>query len=417
MPRVSPDAFDEGLDEEALEELLRDDPNVGAASQYLVTDLREHVEADRDLLLRLLHRAETIPADADPKLDALLDALAGIAAAADHADERKVIVFSYFADTIDYVRQYLEITPDPRLRGYQGRMAVTTGAASSDTRQRTVWSFVPNSSGAPRETADTVDLLLSTDVLAEGQNLQQCGQVINFDLPWNPMRLVQRNGRVDRNRLQARVCTSLHFLPRRAKRDARPRGDPPSEDRSGGGAFAIGVKTALLPGDKPVERVFDDARVEIERIAAEDPTFVDEKDAELDAFSGEVFREELRQALTRNGGLVSCRGVSGPASSTIGAQASSSRPERAAESSGVLCRLRRTTLNPIGLPSWAWRGALRTQQGTYPLTFGRCCSRGGERRGRRSWLTARQNSIRRRAKPQCRRLRGTQWRYFQRPIR
>ena len=45
---------------------------------------------------------------------------------------------------------------------------------------------------------DRFDLLVSTDVLSEGQNLQQCGRVVNYDLPWNPMRIAQRNGRIDR---------------------------------------------------------------------------------------------------------------------------------------------------------------------------------------------------------------------------
>ena len=45
---------------------------------------------------------------------------------------------------------------------------------------------------------DSIDILIATDVLAEGVNLQQCRNIINYDLPWNPMRLVQRHGRIDR---------------------------------------------------------------------------------------------------------------------------------------------------------------------------------------------------------------------------
>ena len=61
-----------------------------------------------------------------------------------------------------------------------------------------MWGFAPASSGAPPKHANHFDLLLCTDVLAEGFNLQQCRNIINYDLPWNPMRLVQRHGRVDR---------------------------------------------------------------------------------------------------------------------------------------------------------------------------------------------------------------------------
>jgi hypothetical protein len=295
VPRISPDAFGEGLDEEDLDRLLAVDPNAVPASQYLAAELRERVVADRDLLRTLLRRAETIPAIADPKLDVLLDTLGRIARSAGHADERKVIVFSYFADTIDYIRDFLESTRDPRMGPYRGRTAVTTGAVSSEARQRIVWSFAPLSSGAPAGTTEQIDLLLSTDVLAEGQNLQQCGRAINFDLPWNPMRLVQRNGRIDRIGSKHESVHLFTFFPDELNEllelEERLRRKIAQANA------AVGVETGVLPGDRPVERVFDDTRAEIERVAAEDASLIEEKEAELDAFSGEVFREELRQAL------------------------------------------------------------------------------------------------------------------------
>jgi len=301
VPRVSPDVFDEGLDEEDLDGLLAEDPNARPASEYAVSELRSGVVNDRDLLRTLLAHASTIPADRDPKLNALLETLDGVQTGARNGDERKVIVFSYFADTINYVADYLETTDDPRIAAYRGRIGVTTGAASSDTRQRIVWSFVPHSAGAPADTPDERDLLLSTDVLAEGQNLQQCGTVINFDLPWNPMRLVQRNGRIDRIGSKHAEVHLHTFFP---DKDLDKLLDLEKSLRLkiAQANAAVGVETGVLPGDVAVERVFDDTRVEIERIAAEDESLLEEKESQLDAFSGEVFREELRQA------LVSARG-------------------------------------------------------------------------------------------------------------
>ena len=59
--------------------------------------------------------------------------------------------------------------------------------------------FAPRSTEAPpRHDDDLYDILVTTDVLAEGVNLQQARHIINYDLPWNPMRLVQRHGRIDR---------------------------------------------------------------------------------------------------------------------------------------------------------------------------------------------------------------------------
>lgn len=296
VPRVSPEVFDEGLDDEDLDLLLADDPNARPANEYLAEDLRSTVEGDRDLLRSLLVRASSIEPDDDPKLDALLDTLARVEAAATHADERKVVLFSYFADTIQYVQAFLSTTTDPRMSRFRDRMGVTTGAASSDARQRIVWSFVPESSGAPPGTVDEVDLMLSTDVLAEGQNLQQCGTVINLDLPWNPMRLVQRNGRVDRIGSKHDVVHLYTFFPDR-ELDRLLELEASLRRKIAQANAAIGVETVVIPGDTAVERVFDDTRLEIERIAAEDDAYLEEKEAELDAFSGEVFREELRQAL------------------------------------------------------------------------------------------------------------------------
>lgn len=296
VPRVSPDAFDEGLDEEDLERLLAEDPNARPAAEYASAELRDAVTADRELLRRLLARAATIPPTADPKLDALLETLASVEARATHVDGRKAVVFSYFADTIDYLARFLATTDDPRLGRYRGRIGITTGAASSEARQRTVWAFAPRSSGAPNGTVEEHDLLLSTDVLAEGQNLQQCGTVINFDLPWNPMRLVQRNGRVDRIG-SPHTEVHLHTFFPDAELDAMLDLEANLRRKIAQANAAVGVETGVLPGDRPVERVFDDTRLEIERIAAEDASLIEEKEAQLDAFSGEVFREELRQAL------------------------------------------------------------------------------------------------------------------------
>ncbi len=296
VPRVSPDAFDEGLDEEDLDLLLAEDPHARPVTEYAAGELRDKVLGDRDLLRKLLTRAATIAPDEDPKLDALLELLAQVDAAGVHGDDRKVVAFSYFADTVDYIRGYLEHTTDPRVGRYAGRMGTTTGAASSETRQHTVWSFVPLSSGAPQGTPELIDLLLSTDVLAEGQNLQQCGNVINLDLPWNPMRLVQRNGRVDRIGSKHETVHLYTFFPDR-ELDTLLDLEANLRRKIAQANAAVGVETAVLPGDSSVEHVFDDTRAEIDRIASEDQTYIDEKEAELDAFSGEVFREELRQAL------------------------------------------------------------------------------------------------------------------------
>lgn len=297
QPRSSSEAWEEGLDDDALRILLEADEEARPLGEYAAAELRQRVEADEALLRRLLDEAETVAPEDDPKLEALLTTLDTVHRRADHADERKVVLFSYFSDTIDYVERFLQDSTDPRVSAYRERTTSVSGAQDSNTRQRLVWGFVPQSSGAlPGDDDDRFDLMLSTDVLAEGQNLQQAGRVINFDLPWNPMRLVQRNGRVDRIGSPHRFVHLYSFFPGTAL-DAMLDLEAKLRHKIAQANAAVGTEGAVLPGDRGVEHVFDDAREDIERIAAEDASIIDEKEDELDAFSGERFREELRQAL------------------------------------------------------------------------------------------------------------------------
>ena len=181
------------------------------ASIYNSESLTTDVQSDLLLLREMAIEVATVRPDQNPKLAALIDELARIAReaadeATDQEDERqkrKVLVFSQYEDTIDWIEDYLieVIGRDPRLAGYQGRVASVSGADSRRgiPREKALRGFAPVSTGAlPPDAEDRFDLLLCTDVIAEGMNLQQCRNVVNYDLPWNPMRLVQRHGRVDR---------------------------------------------------------------------------------------------------------------------------------------------------------------------------------------------------------------------------
>jgi superfamily II DNA/RNA helicase len=118
----------------------------------------------------------------------------------DKRNKRKIIIFSFFADTVDWIREYLEgvFASDLKLAAYRGRLACVIGDEGHGgvSREAAIFGFVPESSEAPAGRQDDLyDVLVTTDVLSEGMNLQQCRNIINYDLPWNPMRLVQRHGR------------------------------------------------------------------------------------------------------------------------------------------------------------------------------------------------------------------------------
>jgi len=140
----------------------------------------------------------------DPKRDAKLDELQALLQKS-HPDE-KVIVFTQFANTVDYLHKELKAKGISQLEGVTGDSPDPTGMA---------WRFSPisNKKQDQIESSDELRVLISTDVLSEGQNLQDCSIVVNYDLPWAIIRLVQRAGRVDRIGQQAEEILCYSFLP------------------------------------------------------------------------------------------------------------------------------------------------------------------------------------------------------------
>lgn len=104
-------------------------------------------------------------------------------------------LFATFGDTIAYLDEHLPAEVDGRRR-----VVVIGGQTGPDQRTAALGRFCPETVVRPgyRPPGGEVDLLLATDVLSEGQNLQQAAAVISYDMPWNPQRVVQRNGRVIR---------------------------------------------------------------------------------------------------------------------------------------------------------------------------------------------------------------------------
>ncbi|MCZ4561809.1 SNF2-related protein [Rhodococcus sp. IEGM 1401] len=216
-------------DLDSFVEAFDDEDQVDPVSGYHLAELEADVRSDIALLRRLRDLAATVLTGSEPKVDKLVEELTKIAEGArridaggiTHGDRRKVIVFSAFSDTIiaihDAVVTAIDAAPPgAALADYKGRVAPPimgsyakvhergeSGGVDQGGRASTIAGFAPKTAG-PRNpdgsptAKDEYDVLFATDVLAEGVNLQQAGQMINYDLPWNPMRIVQRHGRVDR---------------------------------------------------------------------------------------------------------------------------------------------------------------------------------------------------------------------------
>ncbi|MDI7267000.1 MAG: helicase-related protein [Myxococcota bacterium] len=303
-------------DEGEIEDLLQASEHAEDASAYDVARLGADVRADLTLLREMAAEAAKVRPEGDPKLAVLVEELAAIAkqAADDALDDedarrkRKALVFSHYEDTIDWIEEHLRraIDRDPRLAAFRGRVASVSGAEARGgvAREKALHGFAPVSTGAlPPDAEDRFDLLLCTDVLAEGMNLQQCRNVVNYDLPWNPMRLVQRHGRVDRIASPHRKVFLRTFFPD-ARLDALLDLEARVRRKLAQAAASVGVEEAPIERGATGEQSFAESREEIEKLHRADASIYEAGGTEGAAQTGEEYRQELRRALAKHGDAI-----------------------------------------------------------------------------------------------------------------
>ena len=188
--------------------------------------LEDDLQADADALLGLLQAHGAWRPEHDAKLNALHSLFTEV------YPDRKVLVFSQFADTVRYLEEQIKD------KGVNG-MAGVTGNSVEPTAFARRFSPVSNQVGDMAILGQELRVLVATDVLSEGQNLQDCSVVVNYDLPWAIIRLIQRAGRVDRIGQTAEEILCHSFLPADGGRAYhRPAWagppSPPAECRGGG---------------------------------------------------------------------------------------------------------------------------------------------------------------------------------------
>lgn len=179
------DDLDE-VPEGAMDEMIPADPKV-----YNLEALKRDIERDQKIAKVLVELCETI----EKKDDKLMRFVELIKEIKQTTKTKKILVFSFYADTI----KYLENNLGAHLSEEEMReSAFVTGANAMDIKEVT-GRFSPISKGfTVNESHPEINYLFATDVLSEGQNLQDCPVLINFDLHWNPVRMIQRNGRINR---------------------------------------------------------------------------------------------------------------------------------------------------------------------------------------------------------------------------
>lgn len=167
---------------------------------------REKLAADSDILALLTLMVQDITPEQDTKLQTLLQLIADKVQQPFNQGNRKVLLFTAFSDTADYL--YNQIAPFAQSR-FELDSAIITGTIDGKTTvplkrtdMNTVLTlFSPQSKDKDvlmPNTAAQIDILIATDCISEGQNLQDADYCINYDIHWNPVRIIQRFGRIDR---------------------------------------------------------------------------------------------------------------------------------------------------------------------------------------------------------------------------
>lgn len=191
-------------DESVLVDALRRVSRRYPASDFDLEALRRDVAHDIAILEEITRLVAPITPQQDAKLQRLIEVLRQRPA------HQKTLIFTQYADTAHYLFEHLNPQgTDP---------SIDVIYTNNRDKSRIVARFSPRSNPEIQLRANDapIDTLIATDVLSEGLNLQDCDTVVNYDLHWNPVRLIQRFGRIDRIGSPYDTIYGINFLPERA---------------------------------------------------------------------------------------------------------------------------------------------------------------------------------------------------------
>ena len=211
--------FGEDADEEFDEE--DDTPTIGGKIKIKVKDIdqirfKQDLLEDKEVIEELYSYAKDVDPSRDEKLRDLKETIENKLANPINGDNKKLIIFTTFSDTANYLYENIEKW---LLDKYGIYSAMVTGTYSKTNCKKIPNNFesilVHFSPKSNRYNAkdNEIGLLIATDCISEGQNLQDCDYLINYDIHWNPVRIVQRFGRIDRIGSENDVIQLVNFWP------------------------------------------------------------------------------------------------------------------------------------------------------------------------------------------------------------
>lgn len=187
-----------------------DGGQIGGKVQIRLSDMDlpawEHdLRGDLNVIEGLYGEMQKVAPSDDAKLQHLKTQILSKLASPINPGNRKILIFTAFADTANYLYEHLAATLLTRQRVHTGRVTGTDSPKSTLGRGYDFQSLLTLFSPVSKEKAailpeepGEIDVLIGTDCISEGQNLQDCDYLINYDIHWNPVRIIQRFGRIDR---------------------------------------------------------------------------------------------------------------------------------------------------------------------------------------------------------------------------
>lgn len=214
-----------------IEEIEIDSPDleaflIGKKIKVLLKDIdqirwKQDLEDDQLKLSELLNEARAVTAERDAKLARLTALVKHKCNNPINSGNKKILIFTAFADTANYLYEHIAAWAQ---EDHSLNSALVLGTGSNKTTlagiQKDLNSILTSFSPVSKERekidsalSDQIDLLIATDCISEGQNLQDCDYVINYDIHWNPVRIIQRFGRIDRLGSKNKVIQLVNFWP------------------------------------------------------------------------------------------------------------------------------------------------------------------------------------------------------------
>ncbi|RJQ50197.1 MAG: helicase [Nitrospiraceae bacterium] len=262
-------------------------------TQYNLRKLHEAVQHDIEILMDIWHQVNGISAEKDIKLQKLKEILSG------PLKGEKTLIFTYYKDTARYLFSELGEDKGAAFRKAIGNPVIKRMDSGADpkSRRNIVKAFAPKANKKEEwvGTEYEINILISTDVLSEGQNLQDCANLINYDLHWNPTRMVQRAGRIDRIGTEFDTLWLRNMFPDEGLERLLRLVE--SLQRKISNIDRVGFLDASILGEVVHPKTFNT----LKRIEDQDSSVVDEEEQFIELASSEFLLRQIQELLACEG--------------------------------------------------------------------------------------------------------------------